>query len=138
MTTTATAQTVTMEDQIIKKIAQAGDRQMTARRDLAESIREGSGRSESIMSQVQTFASHKVHADLWSTVNSLAEFAMEEHQVDRYARAVQLVVDQNVRDILSQGADDGWSGHGNDLRRVEFEAKRRWTTDARDMIEFGS
>lgn len=33
-------------------------------------------------------------------------------------------------DLLTVGADDTWSGRGNDLARVVFDAKRKWAAKA--------
>ncbi len=39
--------------------------------------------------------------------------------------------------MLIVGADDNWSGRGNDLRRVKFDATRRWVDTARNLLQFG-
>lgn len=42
------------------------------------------------------------------------------------AEALRLTAIDGMDDLLFQGADDTWSGRGNDLRRVRHDALRRW------------
>lgn len=39
--------------------------------------------------------------------------------------------------VLSRGADDEWSGRGNDSKRASFDAVRRWASDQFDHIKYG-
>lgn len=40
--------------------------------------------------------------------------------------ARRVVADGTLNALLSSGADDTWSGRGNDARRVVFDARREW------------
>lgn len=40
-----------------------------------------------------------------------------------------------LESVIARGADDDWSGRGNDLRRVIFDAKRQTVTDLKYGLE---
>lgn len=45
--------------------------------------------------------------------------------------ATKLVAIAAARELLDRGADDSWSGRGNDLRRAIFDAQRNFIRDLR-------
>lgn len=64
--------------------------------------------------------------DLWIRVGMIAE-----REPCTHAEALQVAIDSELQAILSQGADDTWSGRGNDARRAQFDARRDWVQTQR-------
>lgn len=77
------------------------------------------------MYAVQHAAEAEVCTGRWQIVKMLIEDRGFEP-----VEALRMVIDQTIKDIIGQGADDNWSGRGNDLMRVRFDALRRWVQEA--------
>lgn len=43
-----------------------------------------------------------------------------------YAMAMAIVCEALLEELLTNGADDTWSGRGNDVRRIRHDARRAW------------
>ena len=84
------------------------------------------------LSAVYQAAETEVAAAQWATVKMLVDGGRTP--VD----ALRLVVEETTRQIVDQGADDNWSGRRNDLRRVRFDALRRWVQTASYMLPQGA
>lgn len=57
-------------------------------------------------------------------IESFVETVIERgHDLDA---ATEIVASSVLRDLVVSGADDTWSGRGNDLRRVQADACRDW------------
>lgn len=85
--------------------------------------------TEDAMYAVQHAAKAEVSTGQWQIVNMLIE-----DRGHSPVEALRMVVDETTKDIVGCGADDGWSGRGNDLKRVRFDARRRWVQDAGYML----
>jgi hypothetical protein len=79
---------------------------------------------ENVQRQAFAAAQAVIHWKLWADVMRL----IGEDGRDVIAATVQ-IRDIVCRDIVERGADDGWSGRGNEMARAVFDAKREWVTD---------
>jgi cobalamin biosynthesis Mg chelatase CobN len=117
---------------IIGYIETAQKRQQTAQFDLTEAIGNTDGRPEAIQSLVQSYAENRVADALWIHVGDLVQ--RDDLYVEDEVDALRKVVEYETERLLTCGADDTWSGRGNDLKRVEFDAKRNWLSHARLLL----
>jgi hypothetical protein len=78
---------------------------------------------------VQRLAEAEIEADLWDRVQvRLDEYPAEFPTVNA---AIESVYEQGLTEIMEVGAGDTYSGRGNDLRRVRFDAERSWLSRRR-------
>lgn len=92
---------------------------------------------DTLMSGAETETAVK----LTHALNELARSEGEHHYWDAARTAVSegydglealgLILDSAIERIATQGADDTWSGRGNDVRRSQFEGVRMFIYDAR-------
>lgn len=86
---------------------------------------------DTVHAYAQRLATAQVMADRWDTVCRVVG-------PDRTTtEALAFVVERTIDALLITGADDEWSGRRNDLRRVKFDATRRWVENARNVLQFG-
>lgn len=52
--------------------------------------------------------------------------------------AARAAVTHRLHDVLTQGADDSWSGRGNDLSRMQFDAVRKIASEILNDIHYGA
>lgn len=69
-------------------------------------------------------------AELDDRVRALASIEGQLAVASRLARAIEADLDREEQvavlfQLLQDGADDSWSGRGNDLRRARFDGVRR-------------
>lgn len=81
---------------------------------------------EDIMQRGQALMAAQALENVWLDV--LAITLDEEREVD-LVDAYQMVKEHVTRRLLSNGADDTWSGRGNDARRVVFDELRKFASD---------
>lgn len=100
----------------------------TARAALADAV------ATCAVSEVLTDLAHSVgvaeaELDVWRTVDGNLASPTALDALTALDRAYQAWVDA----ILASGADDTWSGRGNDLRRAKFDARRRQVERVADL-----
>lgn len=96
----------------------------TSRERLANATLAGA----SSMNELQHSLFHVASAEAFFHLESLAEKRSVKMGVP-VDRARKGVARHTLRALLEHGADDGWSGRGNELKRVQFDAKREWVVD---------
>lgn len=94
---------------------------------LAESAA-ASYRSDDLFARLEVLARAEVIRDQ----EAMAAYLAEQLGLGP-AEALALVAAEAVRQVVITGADDSWSGRGNDLRRVRHDALRRWVADNADL-----
>lgn len=102
----------------IDSFDKAQDMHAAAKVDLARVAAEPNGDIAAASGEVAFWLGY---ARLFGEVERVSAL-MDEHGVSGAAKQFNLM--QLVAEQLSRGADDGWSGRGNDLKRREFDGKR--------------
>lgn len=85
------------------------------------------------MSSLYRAAETEVVTGRWQIVKMLVEDREFEP-----VEALRVVVHETTRDIVGRGADDSWSGRTNDLKRVRFDALRRWVQNTEFLLPSAS
>lgn len=112
----------------IKTAAQAEDAYNEARSDLAKAAADG-GDMAAAMGQVAYWSGF---AKALHRVEQL-DRQLDDHGIDGMRKQFALM--QAVAELLAAGADDTWSGRGNDQARREFDGKRDATQVAMRAIQ---
>lgn len=86
-------------------------------------------RSEDALMAVHRAAEDEVHRTQWQHVKNLTEAGTTPTE------ALAVVVQTTTRQIIVTGADDTWSGRGNDYKRVRFDALRQWVEATSYLLE---
>lgn len=94
----------------------------------AESVLDESNTVHDLNQRLQTLASEQAEVVLWKQWKQIVASGKSE------ATATAIMVRQVMTMMIINGADDRWSGRGNDLRRAEFDGRRFWL----DRVDAGS
>lgn len=114
----------TMIEKLTEGLAHATATKESRGRSLAEAAASGT-ESRSLMSLVEGIANAEGQESTYALFVTAAEYA--ESQGEDVREAVR---DAALR-LLEAGADDEWSGRGNDARRARFDGVREAVRDVR-------
>ena len=94
------------------------------RDDLAKAA--GTESPERLQDLVYFLQDAEVELSYETTAQRMFELHPERYETIYEAR--KTLARRQVSNLLSQGAQDTWSGRGNDLRRTKFDSQRNWVT----------
>jgi hypothetical protein len=85
--------------------------------------------SEDWAKYANDLASSEGEAHAWARVQTTANYFAREG-----LELTPAAILETVAELLSVGADDGWSGRINDVRRARFDGIRKATTSIRYLV----
>lgn len=103
-----------------------------ARQRIVEATAEGS--SEQILARVNGLAKTEAAVRVYATVRRIVKNGSLKNQTQAEVNQSLLLA---AGSEMAQGADDEWSGRGNDLRRAADEGKRKAWDAVLTSIQFG-
>lgn len=119
--------TATLSDEITAKANQAlGNLESVQHkaRVMAEQARPAS--SSDWAAYANELAEAEGQAQTWARFRNVVDYAEREHlTLDKS------MVQEIALDMLSNGADDGWSGRTNDVKRAHFDGVRKAVSNTR-------
>lgn len=79
---------------------------------------------ENLHREVSFITRNTARAEAWERVNAIYEGRLDSEEPLTVTECIQIVVDEVIRQMILNGADDSWSGRDNDNRRLAFDGKR--------------
>ena len=72
-----------------------------------------------------------------AVAEAVASAALRYRNVLKSEGVTALALTQSLMGLLVRGADDSWSGRGNDLKRTMHDAVRKFAEDQFDHLRYG-
>lgn len=114
----------TMTAKLSEELAVATSTKERLAAKLAEAATDGT-ESRGLMSLVEAIANAEGQESTYALFSTAAAYAVKEGEDVKAT-----VLDAALR-LLEAGADDNWSGRGNDVRRARFDGVREAVRDVR-------